>query len=390
MAQGTIIYIGGVELPDKNAAAHRVLSNAKIFRDLGYSVVFIDVDKTLEFTSDIRNTKKDVQGFECWSIPYPKSKIQWLVYLTSIKWFKIICSKYDNLCMVICYNYQAMSLIKMIYFCKKNYIKLIADCTEWYGPKRNGFSFFIIKSIDTFFRMRILHKRLDGIIVISKYLEKYYQKCNNVIYLPPLVDLAEDKWKQPEKHVENDVTTFVYAGSPGDKDKISILIDLLSQINAPYILNIIGITKQQYLLLNARHSTLIDCLGGRIHFLGRMSHIDTLTQVKLANFSIFFREKNRVTQAGFPTKFVESLCCGTPVITTRTGDLENYLIEGLNGFFLDINDQKQAVEKLETIFKLTKEQKNKMKKHDLRSAIFDYKFHVSNIKLRLGSYLRGR
>ena len=30
MEKGTILYIGGFELPDKNAAAHRVLSNGKI------------------------------------------------------------------------------------------------------------------------------------------------------------------------------------------------------------------------------------------------------------------------------------------------------------------------------------------------------------------------
>ena len=37
-----IIYIGGFELPDKNAAAHRVLGNAKILRELGYKVILIE------------------------------------------------------------------------------------------------------------------------------------------------------------------------------------------------------------------------------------------------------------------------------------------------------------------------------------------------------------
>ena len=40
MSKGSIIYIGGFELPDKNAAAHRVLNNAKIIRELGYEVFF--------------------------------------------------------------------------------------------------------------------------------------------------------------------------------------------------------------------------------------------------------------------------------------------------------------------------------------------------------------
>lgn len=43
MHKGTILYVGGFELPDKNAAAHRVLSNAKIFRELGYNVFFAEL-----------------------------------------------------------------------------------------------------------------------------------------------------------------------------------------------------------------------------------------------------------------------------------------------------------------------------------------------------------
>ncbi len=62
MSKGTILYVGGFELPDKNAAAHRVLSNGKIFRELGYNVVFIDVDKSLQYESDILTTKKNCPG----------------------------------------------------------------------------------------------------------------------------------------------------------------------------------------------------------------------------------------------------------------------------------------------------------------------------------------
>ena len=39
----TIVYIGGFELPDKNAAAQRVISNAKIFRKLGYHVIYVGI-----------------------------------------------------------------------------------------------------------------------------------------------------------------------------------------------------------------------------------------------------------------------------------------------------------------------------------------------------------
>ena len=42
--KGTIVYYGGFSLPDKNAAANRVVSNGKIFEALGYNVIFLGAD----------------------------------------------------------------------------------------------------------------------------------------------------------------------------------------------------------------------------------------------------------------------------------------------------------------------------------------------------------
>ena len=40
-----ILYIGGFELPDKNAAAQRVVANAKALKKIGYEVLFLGVTK---------------------------------------------------------------------------------------------------------------------------------------------------------------------------------------------------------------------------------------------------------------------------------------------------------------------------------------------------------
>ena len=56
-SEKTILYIGGFELPDKNAAAHRVLSNAKLFKLLGYNTVFIGTDKSGKKNNSIFDSK---------------------------------------------------------------------------------------------------------------------------------------------------------------------------------------------------------------------------------------------------------------------------------------------------------------------------------------------
>ena len=45
MREKNILYIGNFELPDKNAAAHRVLGIAKALRECGNNVSFVGVNK---------------------------------------------------------------------------------------------------------------------------------------------------------------------------------------------------------------------------------------------------------------------------------------------------------------------------------------------------------
>ena len=118
MNSGVILYIGGFELPDKNAAAHRVLSNAKIFRKLGKKVVFIGVDKSLDAEVDVIETCTEVQGFESYAVPYPNGSKKWIKYLTEINDYVKICNVLGNVEMIIMYNFQAIAMKKLMKYCR--------------------------------------------------------------------------------------------------------------------------------------------------------------------------------------------------------------------------------------------------------------------------------
>ena len=379
MSKGTILYIGGFELPDKNAAAHRVLNNAKIFRELEYDVVFIGIDKSLVFGNDVLSTKKIVQGFDCWAIPYPSTKSQWIHYLCGIYEIKKIVVLYENIKYVICYNYQAYALVKLKRFCKKNLIKIIGDCTEWYCVKDQSLSYGVLKWLDTFFRMRIIHQRLDGLIVISTYLKKYYSKCKNIICVPPLVDKEEGKWKNQIISNIDDKITIVYAGSPGNKDKINLFIDILlnvDNIKEKVLLKIIGINRNEYIILNPLHGIIIDKIDEFTEFYGRMPHNDVISIICSSDFSAFLRENKKANMAGFPTKFVESISCGIPVLTNNTSDLDEYLVDGENGYMLNLDDKENAVSKFENILDSSNKNMNRMKQICSNSKIFDYRNYI--------------
>lgn len=371
MLKGSILYIGGFELPDKNAAAHRVLNNAKIIRELGYEVFFMSVDKSLPFNSHVVTTKKLIAGFPSWFIPYPDNNAQWVHYLSNVRDFIAVAAKCPDLKAVICYNYQAVAFERVVKYCRRNNIKVMADCTEWYSTKGSSLNYKILKGLDSFFRMRLIHKRVDGLIVISEYLERYYIKNENLIRIPPLVDMEEEKWRIKPGEKAGPIT-FVYAGSPGSKkkDKLDLLIRAFYELDEDYDFRfiVVGISREKHLQYFGEQACLLDVLGEKVVFMGRLSHVESLEQVKGADFSIFMREDTRVNNAGFPTKFAESISCGVPVITNKTSNLSDYLRDGENGFWLGEN----ITATLQRILNMDDSQLQVMKQQ-VEHATFDYR-----------------
>lgn len=372
--KGTILYIGGFELPDKNAAAHRVLNNGKLLRKLGYNVVFLGVTK-----KKVKNEYSRVEEFDVWSMEYPKNKKEWFNYLISIKNLKEILKKYDDIKMIIAYNYQSVALFRLKKYCQKFQIKLIADCTEWYDVSKENKIFYIIKSLDSYLRMKIIHPKLDGIIVISSYLEEYYRSkhMKKISNLPPLIDKEEIKWKSNENIKKDEKINLIYSGNLGmNKDKLNYIIEGLKNIDdKKYIFKVLGLTKQQYLEIYPEQEYLVEKLKENIVFLGRLEHLEALDLLKKSDFMIFVRDITRMTLAGFPTKFVESLSCGIPVITNSSSDIDKYLINDKNGFLISEN----YGEEIKKILKKDTEYLKKIKSNIDKNK-FDYNNYIEEIK----------
>lgn len=360
-----ILYIGGFELPDKNAAAQRVVANSKALEKLGYEILFLGI------TKNKRNIEYQFfENFKYLEIEYPQNLFQWLKYLSGIEETIKIIEENEKIEGVICYNYPAIALYRLEKYCRKKNIKIFADVTEWYQGEGNLIK-KIIKNIDSYLRMIKIHPKLDGLIVISKYLENFYKNKLKTIYIPPLVDLCDKKWHSNTNiKILEDKLVLIYAGNPGKiKDKIDKVVSAVETINSDkIILKIIGLTKEEF---KSTYSKDFKHLNRNIIFLGRISHEKVLKILKEADFSIFFRERNRVTMAGFPTKFVESMSAKVPVITTKTSDLEDYLLEGKNGFWLKDNIEDTLKEILNNKFSDLKSMKENIKVEE-----FDYRNYV--------------
>ena len=328
-----ILYVGGFELPDKNAAAHRVLNNAKIFRELGFRVIFCGIDQNIE--QPILEACV-VSGFESYPLPYPKTVKQWIRQMSNIDRYIALIRQNADVKAVVAYNLHALVLAKLLKFCHRRKIKVIADCTEWYP---NAFSLNpvkFIKWLDTLLCMRHYQKKCDGMIAISRFLEGYYKKyTSDIIVVPPLVDLEDEPYKSLPRKEASDKIRFVYCGSPAvAKESLGEVVSCFNTLNETnFIFRIVGITREQF--VSIYH---IEPDDKKICFEGRVSHIEALNIVRQSDYSIIIRPDNRTTKAGFPTKFAEAISCGTAVIANHNSDLAEYLKDGKNGYLIDEKD----------------------------------------------------
>lgn len=325
---GKILYVGGFILPDKNAAAQRVVSLAKGMRALGNEVVFTN------YSGNIRcNRLTEYFGFQCYE--YPKRNI--LQHLSDISDIRKLVNELQ-ITHVVAYNYPAVALWKLIRFCKHKGVVVIADSTEWYQAEGNLLYRFV-KTIDTEWRMRLLHKKVNAVIAISDYLFRYYSPVVKTIKIPAIVDIAEDKW---DMNIQKncDIITFVYAGSPSaQKEKIDSVVNVIENVSHKKLvkLKIIGITQEQYeKMYNTEYN------GVAVTFLGRIPHKRAIEEIQAANWAIVIRENNKVVQAGFPTKVVESVSCGTPVLANRFSNIFDYLDEK-DSYLCEIDQIEEAI-----------------------------------------------
>lgn len=381
-----ILYVGGFELPDKNAAAQRISVSSKLLKDVGYDVSFLGITHSNQRVE--KNTCFDIEKNTntSWSVRYPKSFVDWARYSLSIKTIKTIIEgrSYGKPVAIIAYNHPSLALFRLNRYCKKNKIILIADCTEWSIHSEKAI-LRIFKSIDTFLRMRWIHKSLDALIVISDFLFEYYNpKMNNVFLLPPLVDKNDPKWRRSLVCENNGPLKLVYAGSPGsrNKDRLDLIIKALNEVksNSAFQLTIIGVTKEQY-LFDFGLNSLPKGTENFVSFKGRLSHIETIGFVQRSDYSFFLRDNIRANNAGFPTKFVESISCGTPVITNETSNIKKFLHGNNLGCLLDDSTESNLVESLNKVIDSPKTMLKQLKKNCLNSSAFMYQNYIDDFEI---------
>ena len=75
--------------------------------------------------------------------------------------------------------------------------------------------------------------------------------------------------------------------------------------------------------------------GIRFDFWAARPHAELPNLIAEADFTVLMRPNKRYTNAGFPTKLVESLASGVPVIANLTSDIGWAVRDGREGLKVD-------------------------------------------------------
>lgn len=371
VSRGTIIYVGEFVLPDKGAAANRVVSNGKLFNSLGYRTVFLGASESAESFDSIR----PIYGHnEMYEQAHPETAVQWIRHTLSTKDILALVEKYDDVKMVVLYNLPVITLCLIKRALKRWNIEVAYDCTEWTNTTSGSTVKKVFKYIDEIAVRRLAHRIADRMIVISTMMEGHYREAKKVLRLPPLVDTDDEIWHQtPEEH--NGIFEFCFAGVPdGKKESLGKVVEAFRCINEENAqLRIIGVTEEEFKDLYPEIALTPEA-EKKIVFMGMLPHKQVIKHLLGCDCCVCFRESDRRNNAGFPTKFAEAFTCNVPIITTAVSDVGEYMKEENCGQLLE-NPQIQTIRAamLDAI------KKGCRKKTEVRT-VFDYRTYQKSCR----------
>jgi len=359
---------------EDNASTSRILNNINSIR-IGnqFNVKMIGVSNEKQFTKNEIHIVNDI------SRKGLLGKFDYI--LRGFRFVKLLYRLDIHFDVIIFYGTQARIIFPLMLFRHLKGSKIVIDFVEWYDYNDLPFGRYGFFAIDVHLGIRKLIPKCDGAIAISKYLESYCSKHGiKTIRIPVTVDTKTVHFDlNYETRKTQEGIRLIYAGVPGNKDLIDIVILAtleLVRIGYNVTLYIVGSVNME---LNDR----VKFLGSNyIFFTGYLSKVKLIEYYKMADYSVFIRPMKRSTMAGFPTKFVESLNFGIPVITNTTSDIGDYLVDRYNGYIIEDITVQSVIDTIIKVFNNHVKEGLILRKNSRNTAISNFDFRNYSFALK--------
>lgn len=370
-----ILFISEIDFEHNNASTLRVKNLAHVINDTGFHDILIigygNKDSIISKRINILQVKRGTSLL---------SKI-YHFYIRGIEVIRKIDDSGFNPDIIIYNGCYTRFLFPLIKYSRKRKIKLVVDIVEWYDYwhlLRYYFNPFLV--LDVHVGITKLIKKCDGVIAISSFLEIYFsERSKKTIRIPVILNALKERTTQSTiPSFDKNKLNLIYAGVPGKKDLLNLIIrvvEKLSVINDQVCLHVLGLNNEGMRNYYGRDfSKNIICYGNIEQSL-------VPEYLYNADFSVLLRPPKRYAQAGFPTKFVESLNSGLPVIANCTSDICLYLKDGENGFIINDCSEKAISEKIQEIFEYGRDRWTQMRKNAKQTFIKNFEMKDYSVKL---------
>lgn len=368
-----ILYIGQIAIEGSASCTH-VRNRARFFNNIGYEVYGLSECPKNE-CDKVEDT--DFLKYVYMKPFHGKGKVRgagWIAdqFLGIHTYNEIIRAlKFISPDIIILYELNSIVVEERIRaYCKKHNIRLIIEVTEWMEVenRKEIATRGIVWQKDI--QKRYIDKRCGNIIAISEFLYEHYrnQGCN-VIKLPPLVyDFADkDQIFRDRDVVKLHQVKLVFAGTTDFKDYLEPMLKAIRKINnneIKIIFDVVGPSPDAI-------ESMLECSSPTqygINCYGRLSHENTLSIVRKADFSVLMRENKRYAKAGVSTKFVEAMSLAVPSICTAVGGTDAFVRDGVDGILIKDNSVHEVLDKLVQIVNMDSSKILQMKLNALNTA----------------------
>ncbi len=194
--------------------------------------------------------------------------------------------------------------------------------------------------------------RFDGVIVISDYLKTYLGSILpariKMMKVPVLVDgMFFDKPVHPIAYASRNIT---YCGILNEnKDGVLSLMKAFGEIYQDYPDLILRLVGDSYRSSNIpEYKKYAEELGivDRVDFVGRVKRDQVPEYLQKATILALARPSSLQANSTVSTKVGEYLSSGKPAVITRTGELCNYLEDGVNVYFSEPDNYQKFADRL--------------------------------------------
>lgn len=357
-----VLFTVSDSFPYGAAYAARTRALCKLFQSIGYETAVL-----CDYPSKGYTTKEYGEIFTISDEPYCGFSKLVRLPLDYQKKMKDILQrdKYDYIVARSMFD-RFDGILKIAKTCK---IPIILESCEWYDVKGFARGKYDIRYRQFQHCFQHSYNKVDGVIAISRLLEKHYLDENiNTIRIPGIHEVERLPY-----NIERDISSsisFIFAGAIyGGKEMFEDFIVALSKIDYSYKLNIYGPKMDEVETgLTDNGKECLHRISKNVKFWGKIPQKEMAKVCSENDFGVFFRPDRRSSHAGFPTKLGEYLAGGTPVITNDTGDIATVLKDNENGFLVNDCCVDNIKEVLNKCFALNHETYIKMRSSARRTA----------------------